>query len=237
MKNNCHAIKAVNEHIKQAAERSGHSVEDITLVAVSKTRPIEDIIAVYETGVRHFGENRTEELAEKAAALSHLPDLKWHFIGNLQTRQSKIVAEHANCFHAVDRVKIARRLSSQLIKFDRRLPVFIQINVSGEASKSGFQCDNWQTDASQTENLIQAIKEITILPHLEVQGLMTMAPFGAPQDTLREIFKSMAELSAYLHAKLPDIPAQKLSMGMSGDFEIAIEEGATHVRIGSAIFT
>lgn len=236
MENHHQTIQATYTRIAQAAQRAGRSAEQITLVAVSKRKPIEDILAVYQTGVRHFGENRAEELEEKAIALSHLTDLQWHFIGHLQTRQSKPVAQYAHYFHAVDRVKIAQRLSSQLIEFNRSLPVFIQVNLSGEISKGGFPSDNWQNDAVQSENLIQAIKTIADLPNLKVLGLMTMAPFNAPEDTLHRIFNNMATLSHYVHNKLPAIPVQQLSMGMSGDFEIAIEEGATYVRIGSAIF-
>jgi len=237
MENHHQAIQTIYTRIAQAAQRAGRSAEEITLVAVSKRKSIEDILAVYETGVRHFGENRVEELEEKAIALSYLADLKWHFIGQLQTRQSKPVAQYAHYFHAVDRLKIAQRLSSQLIEFNRSLPVFIQVNVSGEASKGGFLCDNWQNNLQQSEDLLQAIKAIIKLPNLKVLGLMTMAPFNAPEETLHPIFNNMANLSAYLRDKLPDIPIQQLSMGMSGDFEIAIEEGATYVRIGSAIFS
>lgn len=229
MKNDNQAVQAIRDRIEQAAQRVRRSSADITLVAVSKQKPIEDIVTVYDAGIRNFGENRAEELEEKAQALSHLSDLKWHFIGHLQTRQSKAVAQYAHYFHAVDSVKIAKRLSSQLVELNRDLLVFIQVNTSGEESKGGFRCDNWQQNKQQFEELMQAMQEIAKLPKLQILGLMTMAPFDATEDMLHKIFKSMAELSAYL-------PAQQLSMGMSGDFEIAIEEGATHVRIGSAIF-
>ena len=236
MENDNQAVQATLARIKQAAQRANRSAKEIILVAVSKQKPIEDIVTAYNAGVRHFGENRAEELEEKALSLSHLTDLNWHFIGHLQTRQSKAIAQYAHCFHAVDRVKIAERLSSHLMELERNLPIFIQINTSGEESKGGFVCNNWQNDAPQTEALLQSIKDIAALPKLQVLGLMTMAPFDATEEVLHTIFKSMAALSAYLQKKLPEIPALQLSMGMSGDFEIAIEEGATHVRIGSAIF-
>ena len=130
--------------IQAAAERVGRSANEITLVAVSKTKPIEDLIAAYEAGVRHFGENRSEELAEKALKLAHLDDIQWHFIGHLQTRQSQPIVDHADCFHAVDREKIALRLSNQLQGSGRTLPVFIELNVSGEASKGGFPMADWE---------------------------------------------------------------------------------------------
>ncbi|VFN04212.1 MAG: hypothetical protein BECKG1743D_GA0114223_108481 [Candidatus Kentron sp. G] len=236
MGNNNQSVQIIRDRISRAAQRAGRGAEDITLVAVSKTKPIEDIVAAYEAGVRHFGENRTEEFEEKARALTHLVDLKWHFIGHLQTRQSGPVARYAHFFHAVDRIKIAQRLSSQLGEIQRNLPIFIQVNVSGEESKSGFGCKNWKTDDRQVEELLGAIGEIAILPNLEILGLMTMAPFDAQEDTLRDIFRNMAGLSARVQEAFPRLRAQQLSMGMSGDFEIAIEEGATLVRIGSAIF-
>ncbi len=236
MKNSHSTLQNVVERISQAAKHSGRTEKNITLVAVSKQKPIEDIIVAYEAGVRNFGENRSEELEEKATALSHLTDLKWHFIGNLQSRQSSLIAQYAHYFHAIDRFKIVQRLSEQLTTFNRSLSVFIQVNVSGEASKNGFQCDNWQHNADQSINLIQTVKEMTALPHINLLGLMTMAPFNASEDIYRNIFKNMAGLSTYLREQLPEIPAQQLSMGMSDDFEIAIEEGATYVRIGSAIF-
>ena len=124
--------------ISSAAAHSGRSAEEITLVAVSKTKPIEAIVDAYHAGLRHFGENRAHELEQKVGQLTHLPELQWHFIGRLQTRQSLPVASHAAAFHAVDRLKIATRLSSQLSQLNRTLPVFIQVNVSGEESKAGF---------------------------------------------------------------------------------------------------
>jgi len=229
-------IQATLARIEQAAQRSGRTGDEIRLIAVSKQKPLADIINAYEAGVRHFGENRSEELEKKAQALSHLSDLKWHFIGHLQSRQSKTVAQYAHYFHALDRLKIAQSLSAKLVEQQRTLPVFIQVNVSGEESKSGFACQNWQQDTSQLEALIEVIKAVHQLPQLDLLGLMTMAPFDANEQSLRSIFKKIAALSRCLHDRLPEINASQLSMGMSGDFEIAIEEGATHVRIGSAIF-
>ena len=222
------------QRIQTAAERVGRSADEITLVAVSKTKPVEDLLAAYAAGIRHFGENRSEEFAQKAQALAHLTDIQWHFIGHLQTRQSQPIAEYAHCFHAVDREKIAVRLSKQ--STGRTLPVFIEVNVSGEDSKGGFAMSDWEQDASQQAVLVQAIQRIQALPHIQVLGLMTMAPFKAPEQTVRKIFRRLKQLSDWLHIALPELDAKALSMGMSGDFEIAIEEGATHVRVGSAIF-
>jgi pyridoxal phosphate enzyme (YggS family) len=229
-------VENVLNSIQQAADRADSSANNITLVAVSKTQPVEDIVAAYQAGIRNFGENRAEELAEKAVQLSHLKDLQWHFIGHLQTRQSKPVAEYAHYFHAVDRVKIAEHLSRQLQELDRTLPVFIEVNVSGEESKGGFSCADWENNQEQRDILLKAVKAIAVLPNLSIRGLMTMAPFHASEDIIRNSFKSLHQLSIFLNAELPELKAKELSMGMSGDFEIAVEEGATHVRVGSAIF-
>nr|VFK64187.1 MAG: hypothetical protein BECKTC1821F_GA0114240_11171 [Candidatus Kentron sp. TC] len=236
MASNNRTIQTIHDRIARAAQRVGRNAEDITLVAVSKTKPIEKIIAAYEAGIRHFGENRVEELEEKAHALRHLKDLKWHFIGHLQTRQSQSVVRYAHFFHAVDRVKIAQRLSSRLGEQGRNLPVFIQVNVSGEESKHGFSCKDWKTHPQRFSALKSALEKIACLPNVGILGLMTMAPFGAPEEELRDIFRNTAQLLAHIREDLPHIPARQLSMGMSGDFEIAIREGATLVRIGSAIF-
>ncbi|MEL6749834.1 MAG: YggS family pyridoxal phosphate-dependent enzyme [Pseudomonadota bacterium] len=229
-------MRAIQQRIQAAAERAGRSVDEITLVAVSKTRPIADLEAAYAAGVRHFGENRSAEFAEKVQALCHLPDIRWHFIGHLQTRQSQPIAQSADYFHAVDREKIAQRLSRQLHGTGRTLPVFIEMNVSGEQSKGGFQAADWEQDARQQAELVQAVGNIAGLPHLQVLGLMTMAPFRVPEGEVRSVFRRLRQLSGWLHQALPGLNAPALSMGMSDDFETAIEEGATHVRVGSAIF-
>ncbi|MCK5720540.1 MAG: YggS family pyridoxal phosphate-dependent enzyme [Thiomargarita sp.] len=236
MINKQQSIEKVLNSIQQSANHSNRLVDDITLVAVSKTQPIEDIMTVYETGIRHFGENRVAELAEKATQLKDLRDLQWHFIGHLQTRQSKLVAKYADYFHAVDRVKIAQHLSKHLQELNRVLPVFIEINISGEKSKGGFNCANWKNNQEQRNDLLAAIKIIASLPNLNIQGLMTMAPFKAEKEFIRNIFKQLYQLSEWLNAELPTLKAKELSMGMSGDFGIAVEEGASYVRIGTAIF-
>lgn len=236
MQNNHKALQATCDRIAQAAHHAGRSVEEITVIAVSKQKSIEEILAIYQAGIRHFGENRREELQKKAVALQHLTDLKWHFIGHLQTRQSQAVVQYAHYFHAVDRLKIAERLSTQLLQLNQEMPVFIQVNISGEDSKGGFLVDNWQKDSQQFQSLIQSIETIATLPRLKILGLMTMAPFDASSETLRYLFNNMKMLSMALQEQFPLLSMKELSMGMSRDFEIAIEAGATYVRIGSAIF-
>lgn len=229
-------VNQVQMRIEHAAQAVARNPAEITLVAVSKTKPIEDLVAAYEAGIRHFGENRAEELAEKAQALQHLTDIHWHFIGHLQSRQSKPVADYAECFHAVDRVKIAERLSQQLQERERTLAVYIEVNISGEENKGGFTGVDWENNAEQRAVLQEAVQTIMALPHLKILGLMTMAPFRAPEAEIRSIFQRLRGLSVWLNQALPTLNAHGLSMGMSGDFEIGIAEGATCVRVGSAIF-
>ncbi len=233
MNNLSQPIQKVLETIAQTAHHSQRHSHDITLIAVSKTKPIEDIIKAYENGLRHFGENRAEELEHKAQALAHLTDIQWHFIGHLQSRQSKPVAKYAHYFHAVDRLKIAEKLSSQL---DHVLPVFIEVNISGEESKAGFDLKTWESSEEQRQIFLENIQYIKSLKNIKITGLMTMAEFDVPEAIIRSTFHRLKELLNWLNNQLSDLQLTELSMGMSGDFEIAIEEGATFVRVGTAIF-
>lgn len=226
----------IQERIANAAQRAGRDPTDITLVAVTKTWPVETVRAAYEAGMRHFGENRAEELAEKVTALADLPNIVWHYIGNLQSRKTSFIADNADVFHALDRMKIANRLSKQRGDNGRRLPVFLEVNISGERSKAGFLMSNWEEDATQRENLRKVVTAVAQLPGLQHQGLMTMAPWNIPDEDIRTIFRRTRQLSEWLQGEFPNLTLNQLSMGMTDDFEIAIEEGATHVRVGRAIF-
>jgi pyridoxal phosphate enzyme (YggS family) len=190
--------------------------------------------------MRHFGENRAEELAEKrplvTAALGQRADMVWHLIGTLQSRKTGMAAEHADIFHALDRRKVARRLSQERETMARRLPVFLEVNLSGEESKSGFACFNWETDATQRENLRTNLIELLHLPGLDVAGLMTMAPWDVAPEIIRSVFRRTRQLADWLRSAVPESHLPYLSMGMTDDFEIAIEEGATHIRVGRALF-
>lgn len=231
---------AVLQRVAQAAQRVGRHAEEITVVAVSKTWPAEAILQAYAVGIRHFGENRTEELESKRTAVSHTlgPDngITWHLIGTLQSRKTEVAAGFADCFHALDRLKIAHRLSHHLQENGRTLPVFLEMNLSGEASKSGFSCTTWETNATQQTELRTAIVDMLQLPGLQVQGCMTMAPWDAPEAEIRTLFRRTRALKEWLETAVPTLHLPFLSMGMTDDFEIAIEEGATHVRVGRAIF-
>ncbi|MGH2536491.1 MAG: YggS family pyridoxal phosphate-dependent enzyme [Candidatus Promineifilaceae bacterium] len=233
----------VQERIAAAAAEAGRRAEDITLVAVTKSWPAGVVVEAYAAGLRHFGENRAEELAAKRpqveAELPAASGIIWHAIGSLQSRKSNLVAEHADAFHALDREKIARRLSDRLLELGRAeqpLPIFIEVNVSGETNKAGLDCSRWESDLGQRQALRRLGKRLLELPGLRPVGLMTMAPWGGGEETLHALFGRTRQLAAWLSAELPDAPWSQLSMGMSDDYEIAIEEGASHVRVGRALF-
>ena len=230
----------VQNRILRAAERAGREPEEITLVAVTKTWPAEVVIAAHAVGMRHFGENRAEELAEKReaveAVLGSESGILWHQIGTLQSRKTRYISAHADVFHALDRLKIARRLSNELGELDRHLPLFLEVNLSGEGSKSGFDAENWEDDATQRQKIRTVIQEIAQLPGLHLQGLMTMAPWQVEEQIVGDVFRRTRRLSDWLKSELPQVPLGQLSMGMTDDFEIAIAEGATHIRVGRALF-
>jgi pyridoxal phosphate enzyme (YggS family) len=232
--------KYVAENVRLVAENAGKNPTNITLIAVSKTWSVETLLTAYQAGVRHFGENRAEELAYKrttlATELGVDNGITWHFIGNPQSRKTADIADHADLFHALDRVKIARRLSQRLAENGRILPVLLEVNVSGEVSKAGLSCTNWENDPIQREGLLDFVGEIAGIPHLPINGLMTMAPWGAPKADVTTVFNRTHALAAWLKTKFPDINWSTLSMGMTDDYPLAIAAGATHVRVGRAIF-
>lgn len=230
---------AVLDRIAAAAKRAGRSAEEVTLVAVTKTWPAETVLAAYEAGMRHFGENRPEELAEKQTAVARIlgpnSGIVWHQIGPAQSRKTGLVAAHADLFHALDRPKIAERLARELGENGRFLPTLLEVNVSGEASKAGFLATDWEQDATQQADLRTMVEKLTALPGLQLRGLMTMAPWHAPDNEIRAVFRRTRALANWLTENTAT-KLSWLSMGMTDDFEIAIEEGATHVRVGRAIF-
>jgi len=231
---------AVLARIAAAAARAGRGPDAVTLVAVTKTWPAELVIAAYRAGMRQFGENRPEELAAKRpvveAALGVDSGIIWHLIGPAQSRKSNLAAAHADVFHALDRPKIAHKLAADLARNGRRLPSFIEVNVSGEASKLGLDLREWEGNATQRANLRKLMQEATALPGLSIRGLMTMAPWDAAPDDIRGVFRRTHALASWLGTELGLSAPLQLSMGMTDDFEIAIEEGATHVRVGRALF-
>jgi pyridoxal phosphate enzyme (YggS family) len=216
-------IAAVSARIEAAAGRAGRNVADIQLVAVSKTHPPEVVAEAVAEGLTVFGESRIQEAKAK---IPELPGkLEWHFIGHLQTNKAREAVELFHTVQSVDSVRLARELDQCAERASRRLAVLLECNVSGERTKFGFKPDE----------IMAALAELNSLPRLEIQGLMTMAPFFENPQEARPTFRALRELRDQLQQR-HGIPLPELSMGMTNDFEAAIEEGATMVRIGTAIF-
>jgi pyridoxal phosphate enzyme (YggS family) len=232
-------VTRVQERIAQAALRVGRDPAEVTLVAVAKTFPAQAVVAAYQAGLLHFGENRVEEAATKIPAvhadISGHP-LTWHMVGHVQSRKARAVVAHFDCVHSVDRLKIAQRLSRFAQEAGRTLPVLLECNVSGEEAKSGFDLPGWQRDQARRAAFFTTVEQILALPALAVQGLMTMAPLVADPEMVRPVFASLCGLLDALRKRFPVQDWRHLSMGMTDDFEVAIEEGATMVRIGRAVF-
>jgi pyridoxal phosphate enzyme (YggS family) len=221
----------VLDRIAEAARRSGRDPEQVRLVVVTKTQPLETVQAAIEAGVRILGENYPEEGVMKIQSLVAQTGVEWHMIGHVQSRKARLVADHFALLHSLDSLKLARRLDRFADEAHRVLPVLLEINVGGEESKSGWDASN---DAGW-EAVLPAITELLDLPHLQVQGLMTMPPLETdPQDS-RRYFQRLKTLRDRLSAQFPRADWHELSMGTSSDFHVAVEEGATLVRVGTAI--
>jgi pyridoxal phosphate enzyme (YggS family) len=222
-------IAALSERIEKAARRAGRLRKDIALMAVSKTQPPDKIHEAYSAGLRLFGENRVQEFSAKSAALAELHDADWHMIGHLQTNKAARTVELFHAVDSVDSLKLAEKLDGSARRLGKKVDVLIEINVGGEATKSGIAPDSSELDA-----LLQAAAR---LENLAFRGLMTVPPFADDPQSARPYFQKLRELRDQISArKLPAIKMTQLSMGMSHDFEVAIEEGSTCVRVGSAIF-
>ncbi|NBD35124.1 MAG: YggS family pyridoxal phosphate-dependent enzyme [Chloroflexi bacterium] len=235
-------LQNVHERIGEAALRAGRDPDLIQLVAVSKTFPVEAVLVAWELGQRDFGENRPREGARKVQEVAAQLDLEaearptWHMIGHIQSRKTDIVAEHFDTVHSLDRMKIARRLSRLMVAAGGEMPVLIECNVSGEASKYGYDLADWQHEADVRAAFFDEVTALLELPGLRVQGLMTMAPLVEDPETVRPVFASLRALRGAMRERFPGVEWRHLSMGMTDDFEVAVEEGATMLRIGRAIF-
>jgi hypothetical protein len=222
-------IAAVRERITEAAQRVGRRPDEVALMAVTKTHAPERIREAHAAGLRLFGENRVQEFAGKAAALADLAGAEWHMIGHLQTNKAGKAAELFRAVDSVDSVKLAEKLDAAARSAGKKLSVLTEINVGGEASKSGVA-----PDSPELERLLLAAPR---LEALEFRGLMTVPPFTDDPEDSRPYFRTLCELrDAIAVRKLPAVGMDVLSMGMSQDFAVAIEEGSTCVRVGSAIF-
>jgi len=222
-------IAAIQERIAAAARRAGPLSADGALMAVAKTHPPERILEAYSAGLRLFGENRVQEFAGKASGVAELASAQWHMIGHLQTNKAARAVELFHAVDSVDSIKLAEKLNAAAQTAGKKLPVLIEINVGGEAAKSGV--------APGSHELEQLLLAAPRLEALDFRGLMTVPPFSDDPEQARPFFRRLRELrDAIASRKLPRISMQELSMGMSHDFEVAIEEGSTCVRVGTAIF-
>ncbi|QEM66955.1 YggS family pyridoxal phosphate-dependent enzyme [Geobacter sp. FeAm09] len=218
-------LEQIRSRIAAAAARAGRDPRTVRLVAVSKVRPPEDLVAAYRAGQVVFGENYVQELTAKAAEITE--PLEWHFIGHLQSNKVKYLAGLVTLIHSVDRLSLAEEISRQWGRLGRSCDILVQVNIAGEATKSG-------TTEAGALSLVRAIAQ---LPNVRVRGLMTMPPFFDDPEGARPYFAELKRLSELIAAAaIPEVEMAELSMGMSGDFEAAIREGATLVRVGTAIF-
>lgn len=218
-------LKIIRDKIAKAAEKSGRNAEDITLVAVSKTYPTADIEKAISLGCMDFGENRVQELMSKMEVIE-VP-VNWHLIGSLQTNKVKYVVGKTKLIHSVDSMKLAQEIQRQSLKKNVITSILVEVNVAEEESKHGIL----------VEEVMDFVKQLSELSHIKVEGLMTVAPYVSNPEQNRPIFKKLCDLSVDIQKqKFNNISISILSMGMSNDYEVAIEEGATLVRIGTAIF-
>ncbi len=218
-------LHEVQENIRKACERSGRNPEDVTLIAVSKTKPVSDIEQIYAAGIREFGENKVQEMNDKQKVLPG--DINWHMIGHLQRNKVKYIVDNVAMIHSVDSVRLAEEISKEAVKKNVAVDILVEVNVAKEESKFGLY----------TEDVSQFVEQISKLPGINIKGLMTSAPFVDNPEDNRQYFKKLKDLSVDINAKnIDNVHMDFLSMGMTNDYVVAVEEGATHVRVGTAIF-
>lgn len=218
-------LKAVREKIEKACEKAGRDPNEVTLIAVSKTKPVSMLSEAYKEGVRTFGENKVQEILDK---YDQLPgDIKWHMIGHLQRNKVKYIIDKAAMIHSVDSLRLAQAIEKEAEKHKVQIPILLEVNVAQEESKFGLSM----------EEVLPLAEEISKFPHIQVQGLMTIAPYVEDPEENRMIFRKLKKLSVDISEKnINNINMSVLSMGMTGDYQVAIEEGATMVRVGTGIF-
>lgn len=218
-------LEMVHENIRAACKRAGRDINEVTLICVSKTKPISMIEEAYSCGEREYGENKALELKEKDEALPN--DCRWHMIGHLQTNKIKYILGRACLIHSVDTLHLAQALEEACVKKNTECDILVEVNVAMEASKFGTAKDE----------AVELVQEIAKLPHVHIKGLMTIAPFTEDAEENRMYFRSLHKLYVDIGSQnIDNVSMTVLSMGMTGDYEVAIEEGATHVRVGTGIF-
>ncbi len=218
-------LKRVEERIQYACQRANRDRSEVTLIAVSKTKPLPMLESIYQAGIREFGENKVQELCEKQEALPS--DIHWHMIGHLQRNKVKQTIDKACLIHSVDSIRLARQIEEEAAKRNKIMPVLIEVNAAEEESKFGITIP--ETEAF--------VREISVYPHILIKGLMTIAPFVENPEDNRIYFYNLKQLFVDINQKnIDNVCMDILSMGMTNDYEIAIEEGATHIRVGTGIF-
>ena len=218
-------FQSVEARIQAACDRAGRSRKEVTLISVSKTKPVEMLQTIYEAGSRDFGENKVQEMCDK---IEQLPaDIRWHMIGHLQTNKVKYIVGRVSLIHSVDSLHLAQEIEKQATKLDVIVPILIEVNIAEEESKFGIH----------KEETISLVREVATLPHVRIQGLMTIAPYVENPEDNRAYFRGIKQLSVDIaRENIDNVTMDCLSMGMTGDYEVAIEEGATMVRVGTGIF-
>ncbi len=215
----------INKSIKDTCIRAGRTEDAVSLIAVSKTKPVSAIQEAYNCGIRDFGENKVQEIMDKYPVLPK--DIKWHLIGHLQRNKVKYIIDKVYLIHSVDSVRLAEQIQKEAIKADVHMDILIQVNISREDTKFGLN----ETD------VINIIEEVSKFDRVHIKGLMTIGPMTEDEDDIREVFKKLKQLSVDIQTKnIDNVSMTVLSMGMSGDYTIAIEEGSTYVRVGTSIF-
>ena len=218
-------LEEVRQNIRNACERSGRKVEDVTLIAVSKTKPVPMLQEAYDAGARDFGENKVQEILEKEPQLPS--DIRWHMIGHLQTNKVKYIIDKVELIHSVDSLHLAKQIEKEAVKKGVDAQILVQVNIAQEDTKFGI-------DGPEVMSLVE---EISKFPHIHIRGLMTSAPFVANPEENRCYFKKLHKLFVDIREKnIDNVSMDILSMGMTNDYEVAIEEGATMVRVGTGIF-
>lgn len=233
-------LAQIQTRIGEAALRTGRDPEDVRLVAVSKMFPVPAVMSAWRAGQREFGENRPREGAEKVTMVAAMMDeaqLIWHMIGHIQSRNVRWVVRRFDYVHSVDRVALAEKMSRLVGELAMpAMPVLLECNVSGEASKHGYDAAGWMDDRDVREAFFAKVEAVLALDGLQVEGLMTMAPIAEDPEVVRPVFASLRSLRDALRERFPDASWQHLSMGMTDDFEVAVEEGSTMVRVGRGVF-
>ena len=218
-------LKKVEENIQAACDRSGRNRDEITLIAVSKTKPVEMLQEIYDENIRDFGENKVQELCDKIEKMPS--DIKWHMIGHLQRNKVKYIVGKVALIHSVDSYRLAEEISIQAKKHNTIVPILVEVNIAHEESKFGIS----------EEDAILLVKEISELENIRIMGLMTIAPYVENPEDNPMYFRKIKELSVDINSKnIDNVSMEIISMGMTGDYEVAIEEGATMIRVGTGIF-